>query len=101
MFSRIAIGYEPWTSPDLKKGGVYKRFYDTYSCKLPDPLYKVYQPIREEYARLAKQEIKRQLNLRSTLGRLENLRIDARLRKLEREEIKTQEQLAKELNKNK
>ncbi len=97
MFSRIAIGYEPWTSPDLKKGGVYKRFYDTYSCKLPDPLYKVYQPIREEYARLAKQEIKRQLNLRSTLGRLENLRIDARLRKLEREEIKIQEQLAKEL----
>ena len=96
-FSRIAIGYEPWKSPDLKSHGVYKRFYDTYSCKLPDPLYKIYQPIREEYAMLAKMEIKQQLKLRSTLGRLENMRMDARLKRLEKEEEKIQAALAKEL----
>lgn len=100
-FSRIAIAYEPWKSPDLKTGGVYKRFYDKYSCKLPDPLYKIYQPIREEYARLAKMEIKKQLKLRSTLGRLENLRMDSRLRRLEKEEEKIQNDLAKILEENK
>jgi hypothetical protein len=97
-FSRIAVSYEPWNSPDLKKHGVYKRFYDKYSCKLPDELYKVYQPIREEYARLAKMEIKNQLKLRSTIGRLENMRMDARLRRLQKEEEKIEADLKKMLD---
>ena len=96
-FSRIAIGYEPWTSPDTKSGGVYKRFYDTYSCKLPDKLYKIYQPIRDEYARLAKMEIKKQLKLRSTLDRLTNLKMDSRLKRLESETEKMENAIVREL----
>jgi hypothetical protein len=96
-FSRIAVCYEPWKSPDLKTHGVYKRFYDKFSCKLPQPLYDIYQPIRVGYAKLAKQEIKRQLRLRSTIGRIQNLKMDAKLRRLEREEEKIQADLAKEL----
>jgi hypothetical protein len=45
-------------------------------------------------------EIKQQLKLRSTLGRLTNMRMDARLRKLEKEETKIQAALAKELEAN-
>ena len=97
-FARVAIGYQPWKSPDLKTHGVYKRFYDTFSCKLPDKLYKVYQPIREEYAHLAKMEIKKQLKLRSTLGRLTNLKLESRLRRLEKEEEKIRTALDKELS---
>jgi hypothetical protein len=85
-FARLGTGYQPWKSPDLKSHGVYKRFYDKFSCKLPDPLYKIYKPIRDEYAHLAKMEIKQQLRLRSTLGKLTNLKFEHRLRRLEADE---------------
>jgi len=97
LFSRTAICYQPWQSPDLKKHGVYKRFYDKYSCRIPDEIYKVYYPIRREYARLAKMAIKEQLALRQTMSKVGQLRIQSRLRKLENEEIKIQKALAKAL----
>lgn len=99
MWRRLAICYEPWTSPDLKSHGVYKKFYDTFRCKIPDDVYKVYYPIRKEYATLAKMKIKEELKLRSTLSRVEQLRYKARLRQLENEEVKIQSALKKELAK--
>lgn len=82
-YARLATGYAPWVSPDKKSHGVYKRFYDTFSCKLPQKLYEVYQPIREEYARLAKEEIKMQLRLRSTVAKLDRLKRGSKLARLE------------------
>lgn len=32
LYSRLALTYEPWYSPDLKKHGVNKRFKDNFSC---------------------------------------------------------------------
>jgi len=97
LFSRIAVCYKPWRSPDLKKHGVYKRFYDFYSCRIPDDIYEIYYPIRREYARLAKMAIKEQLALRSTMSQVAELRIKSRLRRLEDEEVKIHKALAKAL----
>jgi len=97
LYGRTAICYQPWQSPDLKKHGVYKRFYDNYSCLIPDDIYDIYYPIRREYARLAKMAIKEQLALRSTISQVSNLRIKARLRKLEKDEEKIHKALAKVL----
>lgn len=97
LFSRTAICYQPWRSPDLKAHGVYKRFYDQYSCQIPDEIYEIYYPIRREYARLAKMAIKEQLALRSTMSQVAQLRIKSRLRKLETEEVKIQKALSKVL----
>ncbi len=97
LYSRTAICYQPWRSPDLKKHGVHKRFYDKYSCRIPDEIYKIYYPIRREYARLAKMAIKEQLALRQTMSKVGQLRIKSRLRKLEDEEFKIQKDLAKVL----
>jgi len=96
--ARTAICYQPWRSPDLKKHGVYKRFYDKYSCMIPDEIYDIYYPIRREYARLAKEAIREQLRLRSTLSEVQQLKIQKRLRNLQNEESKITKDLAKALD---
>ena len=53
-FARRATAYRSWMAPDMKKTGVRKIFYDNFSCKLPDRLYRWYHPIRKGYADEAK-----------------------------------------------
>ena len=57
-FARIATAYWPFQTPDLKSRKVRKRFYDYFSCKLDDELYRVYGPTRKRYAELVRQEMK-------------------------------------------
>lgn len=85
LFARKATAYKKWDSPDLKRGGVNKKFVDNYSCKLPDDLYAEYKPIREEYARRAKMDIVKRLNQQRTEAELEELKKLRRLRKLRKE----------------
>ena len=65
VFSRRAIGYLPYKTPDLKKGGVNKVLEDDYSCKLPEEFYKWYKPTREAYARRAKLAMRDELRRRN------------------------------------
>ena len=65
LYSRRAIGYRPWKSPDLKSGGVNRIIEDDYSCKLPEPFYSDwYKPTRESYARTAKMAMREELKRR-------------------------------------
>lgn len=57
-FARLAKAYKPWSYPDGKGGGVNLEFADRFSCKLPQPLYDFYNPIRELYADIAKRVMK-------------------------------------------
>ena len=84
-FARLATAYKKWESPDLKRGGVNKKWEDKYSCKLPDLLYAEYKPIREEYARQAKLDIVNRLNQQQRKAELEELRELKKLRKLRKE----------------
>ncbi|GAG57966.1 unnamed protein product, partial [marine sediment metagenome] len=61
LYSRKAVAYKPWVSPDLKMHGVNKIMEDDFSCKLPDEFYKWYKPTREKYASLAKKEMMAEL----------------------------------------
>lgn len=83
LFARKAIGYKPWKSPDLKRGGVNKVLTDTFSCKMRDELYEYYYPIRKSYARKAKLQIRTNLLNSSRKEQLEELKNMKRLRKLE------------------
>ena len=65
VFSRRAIGYKPYKSPDLKKSGVNKVVEDDYSCKLPEEFYKWYKPTREAYAKRAKLAMMSELRRRN------------------------------------
>jgi hypothetical protein len=78
-FSRIATGYKPYRSPDFKKTGVNKVFKDEFSCKIPDDLYKDYQPERDHYAKLAKQMMWEALDSKHKITQLNDLRLDRRL----------------------
>ena len=60
-WSRMAIGYRPWKSPDLKSHGVNKVIEDRYSCGLPDEFYKWYKPTRKKYATAAKKAMRAEL----------------------------------------
>jgi hypothetical protein len=84
-FARKAIGYKPWKSPDLKRGGVNKTLLDEFSCKLPQDIYDYYQPERLKYAREAKIAIRNNLRNASVKSRLDEHKSMKRLRKLEKE----------------
>lgn len=60
-WSRQAIGYRPWRSPDLKSHGVNKVIEDQFSCGLPDEFYKWYKPTRKKYATAAKLAMRAEL----------------------------------------
>lgn len=48
-FGRESRIYDPWTSADLKKSGVRKKFMEKFDCRFPDSVYKYYSPIRGGY----------------------------------------------------
>lgn len=60
-YARLATVYKPFKTPDLKSRRVRKKYYDTFSCKLDDELYKVYNPTRLKYAKLVRLEMKKQM----------------------------------------
>lgn len=79
-FARQAKGYMKWESPDLKKGGVNTKLKDNFSCKMEQELYEWYKPVRDGYARKAKEAILN--NLRKQRERQELLELkELRLRK--------------------
>jgi len=93
MYSRLALAYKPWISPDRKTHGVNKVFKDGYNCLIPDEIYKEYYPIRKAYARLAKEAIRDALRRQRMLGSLEHMKVEARLRRLRAEELKYKKNL--------
>ncbi len=56
-WGRVCRGYKPYRSPDLKKTGVNVKWEDTFNCKIPDKVYEYYKPMRDGYARQAKQMV--------------------------------------------
>jgi hypothetical protein len=84
-FARTAIGYKPWKSPDLKRGGVNKIIIDDFSCKIEDDLYEWYKPIREHYAKNAKLSILKNLNNATRKAEMEEMKTMKKLRTLEKE----------------
>lgn len=84
-FSRRAIGYKPWKSPDLKRGGVNKVLVDDFSCKMREDLYEYYKPIRSHYAREAKKQIRANLAQANRKSSLEELKTMKKLRTLEKQ----------------
>jgi len=48
-FRRNSRIYDPWTSADLKKTGVRKKFMEGFDCRFPNSAYYAYQPTREGY----------------------------------------------------
>jgi hypothetical protein len=85
LFSRTAIGYKPWKSPDLKRGGVNKVLIDDFSCKMRQELYDYYQPIRNDYARQAKIQIRDNLSHANRKANLEEMKTMKRLKELEKD----------------
>lgn len=85
LYSRRAVGYKPWKSPDLKRGGVNKVLIDDFSCKMEQTLYDYYKPIRDQYARDAKKEIIKNLRNASRKEEINELGDMRRLRKLEKD----------------
>lgn len=84
-FARRAKGYKRWESPDLKRGGVNVKIADNFSCKMEEELYKWYKPVRDEYARRAKQAIMDNLRDQQRRKELTELKTMKQLRKLEKE----------------
>jgi hypothetical protein len=84
-FARKGIGYKPWKSPDLKRGGVNKILEDKFSCKIDDELYAWYKPIRDRYAREAKLLISKNMKNASKKSRMEDMRLMKRLKALEKD----------------
>ena len=48
-YSRIAQAYEPWITKDLAKLRVWRGLRDHFDCRMPDVVYRYYQPIRQAY----------------------------------------------------
>ncbi len=94
-WGRLAITYEPWQTPDMKKHGVNKRFKDNYNCMIPDEIYKEYYPIRKHYAMQAKIAIREALNVQRRMQSIEDLKNEGRLRRLKAEELKYAKNLDK------
>lgn len=84
-FARQAKGYQRWESPDLKRGGVNTKLRDTFSCEMEAELYTWYKPVRDEYARRAKEAIVDNLRKQRQRKDIEELRDMKKLRKLEKE----------------
>lgn len=78
-FSRRAVGYKPWFSPDLKKHGVNKILEDDFSCKIRDDLYAVYKPMREGYNVDVKQNMMDELTGKAKKHELKELQGDVKL----------------------
>lgn len=92
-FARKAKGYQKWESPDLKRDGVNTKIDDLFSCKMEQDLYDWYKPIRDDYARQAKQAILKNLRRQQRKRDLEELKQLKTLRRLEKEifgDIKTE-----------
>ena len=94
-WGRLAITYEPWQTPDMKKHGVNKRFKDNFNCMIPDEIYKEYYPIRKHYAMQAKLAIREALNIQRVKQNIENLKDGDRLRRLKADELKYAKNLDK------
>jgi hypothetical protein len=88
LYRRLGIGYKPWRSPDLKRGGVNKVLLDEFNCMIRQDLYDWYKPIRERYAYEAKQMIKKRLKNRSRKDELDELKTLRSLKNLEKELFK-------------
>jgi len=79
LYARKCRGYKPYRSPDLKKTGVNVKWDDDYSCYIPDDVYSYYRPMRENYAQMAKDAIRKVLlkekdkELKDTVKNLEYL----------------------------
>jgi len=58
---RQAVAYRFWKSPDLKHSGVKSLWIDDFKGMLPDDFFKWYKPLRDKYATLAKQLMKKEL----------------------------------------
>lgn len=84
-FSRMAKAYKKWESPDLKRGGVNKIWEDDFSCKIPEHVYAEYKPVRDQYARLAKLQIAKNLRDKQKRTELEELRTERSIKRLEKE----------------
>jgi hypothetical protein len=95
LYSRLALTYEPWYSPDLKKHGVNKRFKDNFNCYIPDEIYKEYYPIRKAYAMKAKLAIREALLIQRQVRSLNEIKLTQRLRRLKGEELKYAKKLDK------
>ena len=87
-WGRLAITYEPWRTPDMKKHGVNKRFKDNFNCYIPDEIYKDYYPIRKGYAMKAKLAIRDTLLVQQQMQSLNEVKLTQRLRRLKGEELK-------------
>lgn len=85
LFSRRAKGYKRWESPDLKRGGVNKKFVDDFSCKIRDEVYVEYKPVRDHYARQAKLQIAKNLRSKRKREHLEELKTERQIRRLEKQ----------------
>ena len=94
-WGRLALTYEPWQTPDMKKHGVNKRFKDNFICRIPDEIYEEYYPIRKEYAMKAKLAIREALYVQRQISSLNEMKTTSRLRRMKAEEFK----IAKNLNK--
>ncbi|MBA7491597.1 hypothetical protein ES702_02145 [subsurface metagenome] len=94
-WGRLAITYEPWKTPDMKKHGVNKRFKDNFNCYIPDEIYKEYYPIRKHYAMQAKLAIREALLVQERMKSIEGLKNEGRLRRLLAEELKIKKKLDK------
>lgn len=82
-FSRRAVCYEPYRSPDLKKTGVNKRWEDDYNCKIRQDIYDYYKPLRESYNTLAKETIREEIFNKAKVKEIKELRYEANKQKLE------------------
>ncbi|MCJ7631358.1 hypothetical protein MUP77_02995 [Candidatus Bathyarchaeota archaeon] len=57
---RICRVFESWNYPDGKKGGVHKRWSDSYDAMLPNDIYAWYAPRREKYLDIAMSLLEKQ-----------------------------------------
>jgi len=87
-FARKGIGYKPWKSPDLKRGGVNKILEDQFSCKLDEELYSWYKPVRDEYAKRAKLQILHNLRQSKQASSIQEMKQMRTLKRLEKQLFK-------------
>jgi hypothetical protein len=52
---RDACGFKFWLHADLKHSGVRKLWIDRFDCRMPDPFFQWYKPLRDAYEDLALQ----------------------------------------------
>jgi len=58
---REGIAYRFWTAPDMKHSGVHKIFIEKFTRMMPNEFYSWYKPLRDSYAKLAKQLMAKEL----------------------------------------